>query len=911
MASTSRQAAATLRRIQRDIEEIEHEPLSIVSAAPLEDDLFTWHVNLRPASGPLAGCVFHLHMELPKDYPSKPPRVVFPYDAVRSFRHPNLFPGGWICLDILQGFCGSRDARSGWSSAYSVQTVLLQLASFLFETEHVPQDHGGHYASSMTPSLAAQVVQETRNFKCSRCKHCGEAPWPAFRKDIVDLEAPLDPVGPILRRLPTPQRARQQGRAALRSSTEVAEVSKDRPGHHEPGSAVQGVILRLCQNGALVDIDSEAAWLPRNQFKSSPKPGSKVNAWVSRFDAHWSCICLYTRRSEKQLAALTETAIQGFITSVQSYGLFVDVGARSAGLVHRSQLERDFENLSEAFQRGDLLWVRILEDGAKGLSLTARCGHCGPFMEKRQAASPILSLTPDPPLMHLSKSGAPVQLPHSALSSILRSLPLSGLRHLGKAARDFRQPVDEAISIYWDLQALRCFHTRAAFDEGDTLLGVGVEIVEESGSFRRHLTCDFDPLSQEAYQVLGVRHGVWKQPLAYWMPLAVCSSHFQRALPSLMKAFTFLGTGKVAEATRSHGPASSGSFSGPGLHRPSGNTMMTLDEWFQLRDAAAAKKKREREAAAAQGLTVSDWKKKVEASRKKHEEDRLRKELRVNPALSLDQKAALDVLTKLMNSQIVLLMKADTHASQKALAGYMGFHHMLLMLKAHFQDLSATIEDRVQNFVEKEDCRSKKAIPNLGEFLCLLSVSDRYCWDDVALAVLQETFDRNVLWLLKAHPHLARLTDPPDSQERLRLGFKASEVSRRLLMFHVWFLRNVAQVPHSHLGTTTSCCQAQCQLKRYERTRGLPAQSTVVALQKACRGFLSPSQTWADFLRAVECKPMDDEAVTNWLLRSARNSARKGYHKPWQFQQQAERARNERHERRAAPSWDADDITLD
>jgi ubiquitin-protein ligase len=57
--------AAALKRLMRDLQELQRSPLPTVSAAPLEEDLFEWHGNLLATSeSNLCGLVYHIIMKV-------------------------------------------------------------------------------------------------------------------------------------------------------------------------------------------------------------------------------------------------------------------------------------------------------------------------------------------------------------------------------------------------------------------------------------------------------------------------------------------------------------------------------------------------------------------------------------------------------------------------------------------------------------------------------------------------------------------------------------------------------------------------------------------------------------------------------------------------------------------------------
>lgn len=115
-----------LRRIQKELADLQKDPPSNCSAGPLKEDMFRWEgMIIGPADSPYQGGVFNLEILFPVDYPFKPPKIQF----TTKIYHPNINPTGLICLDIL---------KQQWSPALTISKVLLSITSLL--TDPNPDD---------------------------------------------------------------------------------------------------------------------------------------------------------------------------------------------------------------------------------------------------------------------------------------------------------------------------------------------------------------------------------------------------------------------------------------------------------------------------------------------------------------------------------------------------------------------------------------------------------------------------------------------------------------------------------------------------------------------------------------------------------------------------------------------------
>jgi ubiquitin-conjugating enzyme E2 D/E len=110
---------AATKRINKELQDLQKAPPTNISFAPSDlGDLFRWDATIvGPADSPFAGGLFRLKLEIPQEYPFKPPKVSF---ATKIY-HPNVNDGR-ICLDILS---------SQWSPALTLGKVMLSVSSLL------------------------------------------------------------------------------------------------------------------------------------------------------------------------------------------------------------------------------------------------------------------------------------------------------------------------------------------------------------------------------------------------------------------------------------------------------------------------------------------------------------------------------------------------------------------------------------------------------------------------------------------------------------------------------------------------------------------------------------------------------------------------------------------------------------
>ena len=184
--AVNQQRKNALRRLALDLEELQKSPVDGVSAAPLDENMLEWHCNFQ-----YDDTVFHLILFFPEKYPFVspsaefvPPGFQFVGGATKSGKK-----GVQVCLSIFSDYADihtewANEKSAGWSPGYTVQTVLLNLVSFLAETA----SQYSKYSSG--PSWVDTAMENNKKlakkFTCKDCGHTYKKPFPPL--DVIPKE---------------------------------------------------------------------------------------------------------------------------------------------------------------------------------------------------------------------------------------------------------------------------------------------------------------------------------------------------------------------------------------------------------------------------------------------------------------------------------------------------------------------------------------------------------------------------------------------------------------------------------------------------------------------------------------------------------------------------------------------------
>jgi small subunit ribosomal protein S1 len=208
------------------------------------------------------------------------------------------------------------------------------------------------------------------------------------------------------------------------TAPETGEISLETPKAEEasdhmsimdlkPGMELAGKVKSVTDFGAFVDIGiaqdglvhiSELARRRVKNVAEVVQVGDEVKVWVKKVDKKRGRISLTmvkpTTRRFKDLKP--DIVVDGVVTRIEPYGVFVDIGTGRDGLVHVSELTEGYINSpSEVVSIGDKVQVRVLKVDRKARKVdltmkefikTPEPPEPEPVQEEEEPAQTVMSL---------------------------------------------------------------------------------------------------------------------------------------------------------------------------------------------------------------------------------------------------------------------------------------------------------------------------------------------------------------------------------------------------------------------------------------------------------------------------------------------------------------------------------------
>jgi ubiquitin-protein ligase len=192
-------SGSSLRRLTRDLRELEADPVPGASLIPIDDNLYKLHCNLIIPSGPYTGLLIHFILNIPDTYPYSSPAGSMPDGFPFGQRDHAHIHGVGLCNDYLSNYSsffkvidgGQIQAGSGWTPAVTLKMLLMIMKQFFAEID----------MSTPSKSHVDHVFASVAKFVCT-CGHTADKPHPPITSDDAtsaasSADSPPQSVSPI------------------------------------------------------------------------------------------------------------------------------------------------------------------------------------------------------------------------------------------------------------------------------------------------------------------------------------------------------------------------------------------------------------------------------------------------------------------------------------------------------------------------------------------------------------------------------------------------------------------------------------------------------------------------------------------------------------------------------------------
>lgn len=411
-------------------------------------------------------------------------------------------------------------------------------------------------------------------------------------------------------------------------------------------------------------------------------------------------------------------------------------------------------------------------------------------------------------------------LPDDILFTLAGDLPSETLISFGNVYPRFHAIVTSSREFV--KRELQCFFLKTPLK--NCILGVGVRLDAKS----RNISSDFDWLSQEAFNVFGVRNSIMKSKFQYFLPLAFSRAHFEAAEPKIWKSLDLIHKGML-ESDKGSPPKGRGQ--GGGQRQPPPTKTPPQLPMTQI------------------SVTVV-----------------FRMMNRIVVALMKDCDNALDTDSKYSHRGRL------AHASEKAMYSYCHLFHLLICLVRKTPSILSDATQILERVIQNPKLRSKDYVPDLGEFIVLVTLvlvhPGKIKWAQISGIFLEEVFIRNVRWLLREHADL-EIREEGVSQYRLGATFAAGKTSMRLIMFQVTLLRMFVDTYSD-------------RIESLDDNYGVVEKELPEKMVSAIKEIYQVSD-WHTFFKKVDYAKgvqFSDQALCGLLRDAVKKSGARGYHTP-------------------------------